>query len=229
MAFAGQTQDNPFAVVELFTSEGCSSCPSADLIVSKLTAWARQNNKSVYPLVFHVDYWNSQGWRDVFSREEFTQRQSNYAHVFRDQGMYTPQIVVNGSDAFPGSNQQQLQDDLNRELAIPTGAILHISYKKLDNYLVVQYSAQGFTDGDVVNIALVERGLRTDVTAGENAGRTLHHDNVVREFQTFFLTGEASEAKIPLGKIFDLAQSSVIVYVQNPQTLLIEAAKQLDL
>ena len=81
----------------------------------------------------------------------------------------------------------------------------------------------------MVNIALVERGLSTEVTAGENAGRTLHHDNVVREFQTMPLTQAASQVKIPLDKISDISQASVIVYVQNPQTMLIEAAKQLDL
>src|ERR1700733_10643146 len=89
MASADQPQDGPFAVVELFSSEGCSSCPPADLLVSKLTAWARQNNEPVYPLIFHVDYWNSFGWRDVFSSNEYTQRQNNYAHIFKDQGVYT--------------------------------------------------------------------------------------------------------------------------------------------
>ena len=90
-------------------------------------------------------------------------------------------------------------------------------------------SAQGFLNGDVVNIALVERGLSTDVTAGENAGRTLHHDNVVREFRTMPLTDDASQVTIPLDKISDTSQASVIAYVQDPQTMFIEAAKQLDL
>ena len=118
--------NGPFVVVELFSSEGCSSCPSADLLVSKLTAWARKNNEPVYPLIFHVDYWNNLGWRDVFSRPEFTERQRTYSNIFRDQGMYTPQMVVNGSDAFVGSDQGQLQKDLNRELSKPASVILHL-------------------------------------------------------------------------------------------------------
>ena len=184
MALADQIQDGPFVVVELFSSEGCSSCPSADLLVSKLTAWARQNHEPVYPMIFHVDYWNNLGWRDVFSRAEFTQRQNNYAQIFKDQGVYTPQMIVNGSDAFVGSDQGQLQKDLNRELSMPASVILRISLIKRDDQIIVKYSSEGFSNGDVVNIALVERGLSTQVTAGENAGRTLHHDNVVREFQT---------------------------------------------
>lgn len=229
VVLAGQTQDGPFAVVELFSSEGCSGCPSADLLISKLTAWARQNHEPVYPLIFHVDYWNSAGWRDVFSREEFTQRQSSYARIFKDQGMYTPQMIVNGSDAFVGSDQEQLQTDLDHELSTPSGIMLRISLVKGDGQIIVKYSCEGFSDGDVVNIALVERGLSTDVTAGENAGRRLHHDNVVREFQTMPLTPAASQVEISLNRVFDPTQASVIVYVQNPQTMLIEAAKQLDL
>jgi len=229
-AYADQSQDKPFVVVELFSSEGCSSCPSADLLVSKLTAWARQNNEPVYPLIFHVDYWNNLGWRDVFSSQEFTQRQKDYSNIFKDQGeVYTPQMIINGTDAFVGNNQEKLQEDLNRELSVPASVILHISLAKQEDQVTVKYSAQGFSNGDVVNIALVQRGLSTEVTAGENAGRTLHHDNVVREFLTRSLTQETSKARISLDRISDASQASVIVYVQNPQTMLIEAAKQLDL
>src|ERR1700693_2797242 len=84
MGIAGQSQGGPFAVVELFSSEGCSSCPAADLLMSKLTAWARQNNEPVYTLIFHVDYWNGLGWRDTFSSHEFTQRQNDYGRIFKD-------------------------------------------------------------------------------------------------------------------------------------------------
>lgn len=226
---AGQFQDNPFVVVELFSSEGCSACPSADLLVSKLTAWARQNKEPVYPLIFHVDYWNDKGWRDVFSRQEFTQRQSNYAQIFKDQGVYTPEMIINGNDAFDGSNQAQLQKDLDHELTIPADVVLHASLKKQEGQVTVFYDCEGYSGGEVVNIALVERGLSTDVTAGENAGRTLHHDNVVREFKSLPLTDLKAQVTIPLNKISNAAQSSVIVYVQNPQTMLIEDAKQLDL
>jgi len=229
LALADQNQDKPFAVVELFSSEGCSSCPSADLLVSKLTTWARQNDEPVYPMIFHVDYWNDLGWRDVFSRPEFTQRQYSYARVFKDQGVYTPEMIVNGTDAFVGSNQDQLQKDLGHELKLPAIAVLHVSLKKDDDSVWVKFDTQGASPDDVVNVALVERGLSTDVTAGENAGRTLHHNNVVKEFQTVPLSSSGQEVKLPLRKITDMSQASVIVFVQNPQTMLIEAAKQVDL
>jgi hypothetical protein len=226
---AGQSQEEPFVVVELFSSEGCSSCPAADHIITKLTAWARQNNQPVYPLIFHVDYWNNLGWRDVFSSQEFTQRQNSYAHIFKDQGVYTPEMIINGSDAFVGSNQEQLQKDLDHELSIPASVILHLSLIKQDGQIMVKYKCEGFSKGEVINIALVERGLITEVTAGENSGRTLHHDNVVREFRAMPLVRDESQVTIPLKRISDISQASVIVYVQNRQTMLIEAAKQLDL
>ena len=229
IVLAGQSLDEPFVIVELFSSEGCSSCPPADLLVSKLTVWARQNNVAVYPIIFHVDYWNNLGWRDVFSRAEFTQRQYEYAKIFKDQGVYTPQIVMNGSDAFVGSDQGKLQQGIDRELAISPSINMNASLNMHNKELIVNYQVHGFSNGDVINFALVERGLITDVTAGENAGRTLHHDNVVREFQTLLLKKVSSQVRIPLDKVSDSSQASVIIYVQNPQTMLIEDAKQLDL
>lgn len=229
LAQAAEPQDQPFAVVELFTSEGCSSCPSADLLASRLSAWARTNHKPVYPLVFHVDYWNNLGWRDIFSSPEFTLRQKMYARIFKDQGVYTPQMIVNGSDAFVGSDQRKLQQDLDRELLIPAGVVLEAGLRRQKDRLSVKYKSEGFKNGDVIHVALVERGLSTDVTAGENGGRRLYHDNVVRQFETRPLTEDGGEVSVSLNKISDHAQASVIVYVQNPKTMLIEAAKQLDL
>lgn len=228
MAMAGQSQGEPFAVVELFSSEGCSSCPSADLLISKLTAWARQNKSPVYPLVFHVDYWNNLGWRDVFSRWEFTQRQKDYARIFKTEGVYTPEMIVNGSDAFLGSDEDHLQKTLGHELSLSTDVTLQIRAIKQQGRLTVICQTQGFSKGDVVHVALVERGLSTDVTAGENAGRTLHHNNVVREFRTGPLTASGAKIEIPLDRISDSSQASVIVFVQNPTTMLIEAAQQWD-
>jgi len=229
-AKAQASQGEPFALVELFSSEGCSSCPSADLLVSKLTAWARQNKREVYPLVFHVDYWNNLGWRDVFSNEAFTRRQKDYARIFKPDSMYTPEMIVNGSDAFVGSDEAHLQKTLDHELSQEASSVtLQISSSQEQGHLIVVYETHGFFPGDVIHAALVERGLSTDVTAGENAGRRLRHSNVVREFLTVPVTESEGEIEIPLDKITDSSQASVIVFVQNPQTMLIEAAQQLDL
>jgi len=228
IASAAQAQDKPFVIVELFSSEGCSSCPPADFLVSQLTAWARQKNVPVYPLVFHVDYWNYLGWRDVFSNVAFTQRQYEYSYFLKGQGVYTPQMIVNGRDAFIGSDQGELQKDLDRELLAPASLVLHIDLTKQSSQIIVHYQVEGYSNGDVINFALVERGLSTKILAGENAGLTLHYDNVVKEFQTIPLREAASQITFSLGKILDTKQASVIAYVQDMKTMLIKDAKQVD-
>jgi hypothetical protein len=93
-------------LIELFTSEGCSSCPPADRLLEKLAA---ENNDKVYVLSFHVDYWNYIGWKDPFSQARFSQRQRNYARQFSLESIYTPQMVVNGVAEFVGSDEQKLR------------------------------------------------------------------------------------------------------------------------
>src|SRR6187402_1594915 len=95
------TTNNGFAVVELYTSEGCSSCPPADELVSKIQK--ESNGQPVYILAFHVDYWNRLGWKDVFGDAAYSKRQNDYAQYLKLPSVYTPQIVVNGKKEFVGS------------------------------------------------------------------------------------------------------------------------------
>src|ERR1700744_6104626 len=95
-----------FAVIELFTSEGCSSCPPADALVARVQK--ESNDKPVYILAFHVDYWNRLGWKDVFSSAEYSERQNQYARWLKLSSVYTPQIVVNGRTEFVGSEEANL-------------------------------------------------------------------------------------------------------------------------
>ncbi|MBZ0167242.1 MAG: DUF1223 domain-containing protein, partial [Candidatus Omnitrophica bacterium] len=88
--------DQPFALVELFTSQGCSSCPTADEYLKELTTLAREKNIRLFTLGFHVDYWDYLGWRDPYASPQFTARQQRYAQVLRASTIYTPQMIVNG-------------------------------------------------------------------------------------------------------------------------------------
>src|SRR5262245_45734348 len=101
---------SPFALVELFTSEGCSSCPRADVVLAELHA------ERVFPLTFHVAYWNSLGWRDRFSSGEMTARQNEYAATFGRTGVYTPQMIVNGVEEFTGSDRARATRAIARAL-----------------------------------------------------------------------------------------------------------------
>src|ERR1700730_2635559 len=101
-----------FAMVELFTSEGCSSCPPADEAVGRLNGW--KNN--VYVLSFHVDYWNYLGWKDIFSDPSYSKRQQDYGSVFHLSSIYTPQIIINGKVQFAGSDESRLRKEIEESL-----------------------------------------------------------------------------------------------------------------
>ncbi len=105
-----ENKTSVFAVVELFTSEGCSSCPPADKLVSEIVS---EKHDNIYVLTYHVDYWNRLGWKDVFSKSEWSARQQYYAAMLGLEGVYTPQIVVNGKQEFVGSNESKLRNAIS--------------------------------------------------------------------------------------------------------------------
>src|SRR5271167_1475342 len=112
----------PCAVVELFTSEGCSSCPPADAALAEMAANARKSGAPVFALAFHVDYWNYLGWTDRFSDAAYTRRQSDYARAFNTDQVYTPQMIVNGVDQFVGSDRDAAKRAIDAALAKPAPA-----------------------------------------------------------------------------------------------------------
>src|ERR1700733_13645315 len=105
--------DKGFAVVELFTSEGCSSCPPADKAVAKLL---QEHAGNVYVLGYHVDYWDNLGWKDIFSNAAYTQRQKEYAKIFKLSSVYTPQVILNGTEQFVGSDENKLNTGVKKNL-----------------------------------------------------------------------------------------------------------------
>src|ERR1044072_5005664 len=117
---------NGFTVVELFTSEGCSSCPPADAAVAKLL---KKYDSNVYVLGYHVDYWNSLGWKDIFSNAAYTQRQKAYGRVLKLSSVYTPQIIVNGAEQFVGSDETKLNTAVNKSLQQQINVALNINAK----------------------------------------------------------------------------------------------------
>jgi len=106
----------PFVIVELFTSEGCSSCPPADKVLSELKAEAEKYKQPVLFLEYHVDYWNRLGWKDPFSKNQFTLRQENYSRVLPGKELYTPQLVVNGEAELTGSDQKAAKAAIQKAL-----------------------------------------------------------------------------------------------------------------
>jgi hypothetical protein len=154
-----------FAVLELFTSEGCSSCPPADDLMARVQKEA--GNKAVYVLAYHVDYWNRNGWKDVFSKAEFSRRQYQYSQWFTGQ-VYTPQVIVNGKTEFVGSDASAVHQAINETLTKPASAKLIISGATAGSSIRLSYEIVGKANDAQLMIAVVQKHAVTDVKAGEN-------------------------------------------------------------
>ena len=170
-------------IVELFTSEGCSSCPPADNLLSRLEQNQPYPGVEVVPLGEHVDYWNSLGWRDRFSSPLFSARQQDYGRALRLENVYTPQMVVNGQAEFNGSDSSRAAAEIQRA-AQAAKADVSMSFGSADViHLNIGRLPPGTRDADMY-LAITETALSTDVQRGENTGRRLRHTGVVRSLTT---------------------------------------------
>jgi hypothetical protein len=167
------------AVLELFTSEGCSSCPPADNLLPQLA----KLDSNIIHLSFHVDYWNRLGWTDPFSSSEFSDRQRKYGEQFHLEGVYTPQLVINGEYELVGSNRNTATSTIKKVLAEKAAVQIKIDEVKKDgNKLIVTCEAEGNLKKSDLLAALVQKQAVMNVKAGENSGAKLSHTNVVRSF-----------------------------------------------
>jgi hypothetical protein len=158
------------AVVELFTSEGCSSCPPAEAYIGELA-----QQKDVLALAFHVDYWDNLGWKDPFSLKSSTDRQFAYSMVLGRSSVYTPQVVIDGKDEFVGTDRRHIGGAL---AAVRTGVPLRISVD-LENLVVELSASEKAVPSQVLLVPYVHR-VTSSIGRGENAGRKLEEFNIVR-------------------------------------------------
>lgn len=176
-------------VIELYTSQGCSSCPEADAYFAEL---ARQ--PGVIAIAFHVDYWNYLGWRDPYSSKKFTYRQKEYAMSFRQSGVYTPQIVVQGRRGEVGSDKKAVARSIAEARKVKRVATVVLE-KLSGNRLRAVVTAAAEAKGAEVWLALLDRRQSTKVPRGENEGKTLVNVNIVREWRKI---GDVAEEKLDL-------------------------------
>jgi len=214
---------NKVALVELFTSEGCSSCPPADTWLRKLPKQDYAGSK-VIPLSFHVDYWDYLGWSDRFAKKQYTQRQRKVASINRLNTIYTPQVVVNGRDFrhwFWGGRMESRIADITR---MPAKAKIELTLKKEGSTKLMATSSvmllpQSYPGKSSVFMALYHNKQSSRVRAGENTGRKLRHDFVVRELRGPFDISGAAVKKIQqdfyLDKSWNSADIGIAVFVQD--------------
>ncbi len=208
-------------LVELFTSQGCSSCPPADRLLSRLGSDARWRGR-VVPLAFHVDYWNTLGWADTFSRPEWSRRQEEYAAAVGSRRIYTPQAVIDGGEECVGSEEDEVLSRIERAAARPAGRVT----------IAVRRDGAGFrVDLDLspprdfhrplqVMLAVYESGLLTDVRRGENAGRRAADDFVVRRLEKIADlaagAGGQATAAVALDPAWRAERVGVAAFLQDP-------------
>ncbi len=199
------------AVLELFTSQGCSSCPSADRLLEKYSA-----KDNVIALSFHVDYWNRLGWKDTYSSKEFTKRQYDYASALH-AGVYTPQLVINGQSEMVGSDAGKIDNTLKKVWLQDHASEVSIQSVKLENgKAMINYTLTGNAANASLNIAIVEKKTMTAIKAGENGGVTLSGTNVVRNFKTLVNVKEgANSYSIEVPSDIDKNNVSIVLYLQK--------------
>ena len=223
------SDDTPFAVVELFTSEGCSSCPSADRNLSSIVERADKSKTRVFGLSYHVDYWNKLGWDDPYSLETATERQQIYARALGQDRVYTPQMIVNGTKQFVGSDSKQSENVIGNFLKAKPGTRIGLQVTPTDSGLTVLAKTENTQKNDLILVALVQDHGMQQVPRGENAGARLLHSNIVRDFRVAELTGEDIELLLRKPDDIELQRLKVIAFVQTRATAEITSAVLTDL
>lgn len=208
--------DQAFALLELFTSQGCSSCPPADKLVQKMAEQPR-----VFVLAYHVDYWDHLGWKDPYSLKESTQRQKWYNQDLHVGTTYTPQVVVNGKAECVGSNKAKLQEHIKSALSQAVKARIQLTVNATAGPMkTLGYTLNGQWKGTQLVAAVVENGVKTEIKRGENAGKKLPYSNIVRSIQVIKSLQKDSgtlEINVP-NDSGDGITHQLVVFLQKPQS-----------
>jgi hypothetical protein len=217
VATTNETVKRVPVVVELFTSEGCSSCPPADRALKFLAEQQPVAGAEIIPLAFHVDYWNYLGWKDAFSSPSYSRRQELYVSRFGLDSSYTPEMVVDGQSEFLGSDTGRASKAIADALKTQKGSVT----VTIDGDMIGA-SVSGLPDHHpaTVFLAVTEDGVTSKVNGGENGGQTFNHSSVVRDLSTLGLIEkgvEKFEGRTSLPAISDLKRenSRVVVFVQD--------------
>lgn len=232
----GWTEQSSPVVLELFTSQGCSSCPPADDLLSRMGR-SPELQGQIIPLAYHVDYWNYLGWTDPFSQKSWTTRQNDYAAKFRRSNIYTPQLVVNGRDECLGSDYPAILSKIRSAGATHPASRVQLekgkynpALRQLQITLTAEVLKEGMAKELHLMLAVFENGLSTQVPRGENSGKTLPNDYVVRTLELVLTIPEKSghqsrkELVVILEPGWNPAKTGVAAFLQDPESLEIYSA-----
>lgn len=222
-------------LVELFTSQGCSSCPPADSLLRQVVEDG--DGPPVVALAYHVDYWNNLGWPDPFSQSRWTKRQYDYAEAFGSSRVYTPQLLFDGRDRGVGTSRSRTEAVLHEAAAEPEILQLHVETERSGRSVRVDVSPQWVDDAKPVEarvmVALTDSGHRTRVSRGENAGRVLAGNYVVRDLaRACTLTADEQDSRchttLSARRVDDLETMQIVAFAQTADTWRVLAVATAD-
>ena len=228
-------------VVELFTSEGCSSCPPADALLARLDGAQLNGNVQLIALEEHVDYWNDLGWTDPFSSRDWTSRQNAYAGVLANRNPYTPQMVVDGTLEFLGSHPQKARQAIMEAAGKPKVPVTleqrPAGKTGAEDFSVKVGKLEGTAKHDAAEVwlAITETGLHSAVTRGENAGEELRHASVVRTMRKIGEakgdgeTSFAGDTSVSLQKEWKRENLKAVLLVQEKKSRRILGAAEIHI
>lgn len=221
-AQAGQVKQP--VLVELFTSQGCSSCPPADQILGEI-----QKRDDVVALSFSIDYWDYIGWRDTLARHEHTLRQQAYEKVLPSHRVYTPQMVIDGVKDVVGNQRKDVMDAVERRVSETQGKKLSIALSQTGDEVQVRIGAlPGVRQSATVWLAHTLSSRTVNITTGDNGGRTITYHNVVRGFAAVGKwSGDALTLELPAQAMQGETTDGVAVWVQAGGTGPVLGAAQL--
>ncbi|MEM9075480.1 MAG: DUF1223 domain-containing protein [Bacteroidota bacterium] len=209
-------------VVELFTSQGCSSCPPADVLLDKVK---KQYPKDVFALSYHVDYWNYIGWEDPFSHAKYTKRQSYYNQKLGYRGNYTPEAIINGKEHFVGSSGGKMYAKINKYKSQKAqNKIALNNVNRSGNSISFDYNIQGDISDKTLRAVLVLDERTTSVKRGENRNRTLTNSNIVVSENYFELNNSKGSGSINIPSLVRQNESATLMLLTENGVLDITGA-----
>jgi len=217
----------PILIAELFTSEGCSSCPSAEALLKEMADMTSKDSVAVVGLAFHITYWDHLGWKDPYSQSEFTNRQKKYNEFLTTQ-QYTPQVVINGEFEFVGGNPIAFRNAISKAGSTPYYFSLDATATQSDNKVTMDYAVDKKPRSESLNVALVQTSIENHVRNGENKDRVLKHYNVVRKFQTVDLES-SGQLTFELPPDLAVNKCELVLYVQHRRNLRVMGASRIVL
>lgn len=217
LAAAAQVQAEPVVVVELYTSQGCSSCPPADEFVAMLAS-----NPQILPLALHVDYWDYIGWEDVFAQEKFTDRQRAYARAIGSRTIYTPQLIIGGADRIEGFAPEETAGRLRAHLA--AGQTVRLFVTRKGDRLVIRAEADPpLTEPVRVQLVRYKPEETVMIKRGENAGKTITYTNIVTSWER--LEDWSGREPLEVSAPFSGEEPGAVIVQQDGPAAILAAAR----